>query len=183
MCIADEQRSTGYELTDAHSCIHTGAAQLHPCLCVAMTQVQHGIHASILHSARGKQSLLHGRLARKGLTARERSLAKGERSHTIHLAGVRGSPPACSMSLGSTHSTAVKGRSSTLTRTGRVVPPICMIINNNDNSNNSNNNNNDNVNVCLASRDQVRAMQVSYLCVAPNLHHNSRPGEWQAGSQ
>jgi len=48
-----------------------------------------------------------------GLTARERSLAKGERSQTIHLAGVRGSPPTCSMSLGSTHSTAMKGRSST----------------------------------------------------------------------
>ncbi|KAA6419908.1 MAG: hypothetical protein FRX49_10098 [Trebouxia sp. A1-2] len=30
------------------------------------------------------------------------------------------------MSLGSTHSTAVKGRSSTLTRTGRVLPPICI---------------------------------------------------------
>lgn len=62
------------------------------------------------------------------LTASERSLASGDLSQTIHLAGVRGSPPACSMSLGSTHSTAVKGRSSTLTRTGLLLPPTCMLI-------------------------------------------------------
>jgi len=93
--------------------------------CVVMTQVQHETHQLCTVHLRSRVQCMDGWCA-MGLTARERSLAKGERSQTIHLAGVRGSPPTCSMSLGSTHSTAVKGRSSTLTRTGRVLPPICI---------------------------------------------------------
>ena len=72
-----------------------------------------------------EQGMRKAGLRRCRLTVRDRSLARGERSQTIHLAGVRGSPGAASMSLGSSHSTAVKGRSSTLTRAGRVLPPIC----------------------------------------------------------
>ena len=150
-------------LTDGCTSMHTHKQQYSSTTYTPLRRDDTGAasdDASTLHNARGKQSLLHERLAQKGLTARERSLAKGERSHTIHLAGVRGSPPACSMSLGSTHSTAVKGRSSTLTRTGRVAPPICttititittiIIININSS-----------INEFLASRHQVRATQVS----------------------
>ena len=103
-------------------------APRHDTLCLRDMVTGSALHLFSLHGDVGGLPPTQAYLlpsAQQVPTCRERSLARGLRSQTIHLAGDRASAEACVISLGSTHSTAVKGRSSTRTRTGRVLPPTC----------------------------------------------------------